>query len=135
MLRLGSGIILIIARFIWILQGFDVAFAPQSFVTGSSIFDHRRALRPGGICVMVGGSTAAILQTVFLGPLVSMIGSKKTGILMHKPNQKDLVYLNELLETGKVVPVIDRRYPLSEVARALRRFGEGHVKGKVVITA
>ena len=112
-----------------------MAFAPQSFVTGSSIFDHRRALSPGDICVTVGGSTAAILQTVFLGPLVSMIGSKKTGILMHKPNQKDLVYLNELLETGKVVPVIDRRYPLSEVARALRRFAEGHVKGKVVITA
>ena len=111
-----------------------MAFAPQSFVTGSSIFDHRRALSPGGICVTVGGSTAAILQTVFLGPLVSMIGSKKTGILMHKPNQMDLVYLNELLETGKVVPVIDRRYPLSEVARALRRFGEGHAKGKVVIT-
>ena len=64
-----------------------------------------------------------------------MIGDKKTGILMHKINQKDLVYLNELLETGKVVPVIDRRYPLSEVARALRRFAEGHVKGKVVITA
>lgn len=68
-------------------------------MTGNSIFDHRGALSPGGIYVMVGGSTAAILQTVFLGPLVSMIGSKKTGILMHKPNQKDLVYLNELFET------------------------------------
>ncbi len=99
-----------------------------------SIFDYRRALRPGGIFVVVGGSTAALLQTVFLGSLVSMIGSKKTGILIHKPNQKDLVYLNELLETGKVVPVIDGTYPLSEVARAFRRFGEGHVKGKVVIT-
>ena len=96
-----------------------------------SIFDYRRALRPGGIFVVVGGSTAALLQTVFLGSLVSVIGSKKTGILIHKPNQKDLLYLNELLETGKVVPVIDRRYPLSEVARAFHRFGEGHVKGKL----
>ncbi len=63
-----------------------------------------------------------------------MIGSKKTGLLLHKPNQKDLGYLNELFETGKVVPVIDGRYPLSEVAEAFQRFGEGQVKGKVVIT-
>ena len=55
------------------------------------------------------------------------------GILMHKPN-KDLALMKELLEAGKVVPVIDRRYPLSEVAEALRYFGEGHARGKVVIT-
>ena len=103
-------------------------------VASRSIFDCRRALRPGGIYVVVGGSTAAILQVVFLGPFVSMIGSRKTGLLMHKPNKKDLVYVNELFETGKVMPVIDRRYALSEVAEAFRRFGEGQVKGKVVIT-
>ena len=55
------------------------------------------------------------------------------GILMHKPN-KDLAFMKELFEAGKVVPVIDRRYPLSEVAEALRYFGEGHAQGKVVIT-
>jgi len=55
------------------------------------------------------------------------------GFLAHKPN-KDLAFMKELLEAGKVVPVIDRRYPLSEVAEALRYFGEGHAKGKVVIT-
>ena len=49
-------------------------------------------------------------------------------------NQKNLVFMKELLEAGKVVPVIDRRYPLSEVAEALRYFGEGHAQGKVVIT-
>ena len=103
-------------------------------VASRSIFECRRALRPGGMYVMVGGSTAAILQAVVFGPLVSMIGSKKTGILMHRPNQKDLIYLNQLFETGKVVPVIDKRYLLSEVANAFRRFGEGHVTGKVVIT-
>ncbi len=103
-------------------------------VASRSIFDCRRALKPGGIYVVVGGSTAAILQAVVLGSLVAMIGSKKTSLLIHKPNQKDLVYLNELFETGKVAPVIDGRYPLSEAAGAFRRFGEGKVKGKVVIT-
>jgi NADPH:quinone reductase-like Zn-dependent oxidoreductase len=70
---------------------------------------------------------------MFLGPLISMTGSKKMGILMHKPN-KDLAFMKELLEAGKIVPVIDRCYPLGEVAEALQYFGEGHAKGKVVIT-
>ena len=50
------------------------------------------------------------------------------------PNQEDLVFVKGLLEAGKVVPVIDRRYPLSEVAEALRYYGEGHSQGKVVVT-
>ena len=56
------------------------------------------------------------------------------GNSMTKPNKKDLVFMKELLEAGKVVPVIDRRYPLSEVAEALGYLGEGHAQGKVVIT-
>jgi len=104
-------------------------------VTYRSIFDYKRALSPKGIYVMLGGgSWARVFQTMFLGPLISMTGSKKMGLLMHKPNTNDLVFMKELFEAGKVVPVIDRRYPLSEVAEALRYFGEGHVKGKVVIT-
>jgi NADPH:quinone reductase-like Zn-dependent oxidoreductase len=63
-----------------------------------------------------------------------MTGSKKLGSFMGKPNQKDLVFLIELFEAGKVIPVIDRCYPLSEVAEAFRYLGEGHAKGKVVIT-
>ena len=55
-------------------------------------------------------------------------------VLAAKPNKKDLVFMKELLEAGKLVPVIDRRYPLSEVAEALRYLGEGHAQGKVVIT-
>ncbi len=98
-----------------------------------SIFDYKRALSPKGIYVMLGGSTARIFQIMFLGPLISMTGSKKLGILMLKPN-KDLAFMKELFETGKVKPVIDRRYPLSEVAEALRYFGEGLAQGKVVIT-
>ncbi len=60
-------------------------------------------------------------------------GSKKMGILLHKPN-KDLAFILELLEAGTVKPVIDRRYPLSEVAEAIRYLEEGHARGKVVIT-
>ncbi|MFC2002239.1 NAD(P)-dependent alcohol dehydrogenase [Chloroflexota bacterium] len=103
------------------------------FAAYHSIFDYKRALNPKGIYVMVGGSSARFSQVMFLGSWISMTGSKKMGALMHKPN-KDLAFMKELLEAGKVVPVIDRRYPLGEVAEALRYFGEGHAKGKVVIT-
>jgi len=77
---------------------------------------------------------AQIFQSMLLGPWMSMTGSKKMGNSMTKPNKKDLVFMKELLEAGKVVPVIDRRYPLSEVAEALRYLEEGHAQGKVVIT-
>jgi NADPH:quinone reductase-like Zn-dependent oxidoreductase len=103
------------------------------FAAYHSIFDYKRALSPKGIYVMVGGSSARIFQVMFLGPWISMTGSKKMGILMHKPN-KDLAFMKELFEAGKVVPIIDRRYPLNETAEALRYFGEGHAQGKVVIT-
>ena len=102
-------------------------------VAHRSILDYRRALGPNGTYVMIGGSTAALLQAAFLGPLISMTGSKKLGILAHEPN-KDLAFLKELFEAGKVVPVIDGRYTLSEVPEALRYFGQGRAKGKVVIT-
>ncbi len=62
---------------------------------------------------MVGGSSGRIFQIMFLGPLISVPGSKKMGIFMHKPN-KDLAFIIELFEAGKVVPVIDRRYPLNK---------------------
>jgi NADPH:quinone reductase-like Zn-dependent oxidoreductase len=100
--------------------------------TDRSIFDYRRALSSKGIYVTVGGSSARILQLVFLGSLISMTGSKKLTLIMHKPN-KDLNILNELFESGKVKPVIDRCFPLSETAEAFQYFGEGHFKGKIVI--
>jgi NADPH:quinone reductase-like Zn-dependent oxidoreductase len=104
-------------------------------VASRSIFDYRRALSPKGIFVMVGGSLAAILQAFLLGPWISMTGSKKMGIVMWKPNnQEDLAILEELCSTGKVKPIIDRRYPLSEVPAALRYLEQGHAKGKIVIT-
>jgi len=100
-----------------------------------SIFDYKRALSPNGIYSIVGGSRAAIFQALFLGPLISMTGNKKMGLMAWKPNKKeDLDFVIELIESGKVVPVIDRRYPLNEVAEALRYFEEGHHQGKIVIT-
>ena len=99
-----------------------------------SIFDYKRALNPGGMYVMAGGSPAQLFQSLLLGPFISMTGSQKMGALTSKPNQKDLLFLKELIEAGKVKPVIDRRYPLSELPEALRYLEEGHAKGKVVIT-
>ncbi|MHB8054068.1 MAG: NAD(P)-dependent alcohol dehydrogenase [Candidatus Aminicenantales bacterium] len=112
-------------------QRYDLILAANGY---HSILDYRRALGPKGIYVTAGGSMAQIYQAMLLGPWISMMGSKKTGGVSAKPNQNDLVFIKELLEAGKVKPVIDRRYPLSEVAEALRYLGEGHARGKVVIT-
>lgn len=98
-----------------------------------SIFDYRRALAPGGTYVMVGGSSALANRVIFPGSLLSLTGDKKLGLLLHKPN-KGLDLLTRLLEADKVSPVIDRCYPLEEAPEALRYLGEGHAKGKVVIT-
>jgi NADPH:quinone reductase-like Zn-dependent oxidoreductase len=99
-----------------------------------SIFDYRRALSRDGIFVMVGGGFAQILQAMCLGPLLSWIGNKKMRFFIAKINGSDLLFLKNLLEAGKIVPVIDRRYPLGEVAEALRYREEGHAQWKVVIT-
>jgi NADPH:quinone reductase-like Zn-dependent oxidoreductase len=98
-----------------------------------SIFDYMRALSPNGIYVTVGGSIARIFQAFILGPLISIFSKKKIRIVVLKPN-KDLAYMNELFEAGKVKPVIDGPFKLSEVPEAMRYFGEGNHKGKVVIT-
>ena len=112
-------------------QRYDLILAANGY---HSLSDYKRVLSPKGIYVMTGGSMAQIFQAILLGPWISMAGSKKMSALTARPNQKDLVFMKELLEAGKAVPVIDRRFLLSEVAEALRYLGEGHARGKVVIT-
>ena len=102
-------------------------------VAHRSVFAYPRALRPQGSYFFVGGSVATLFQILLLGPWIKRITGKKIRLLAVQPNPKDLVHITELCEAGKVVPVIDRQYPLSEVPEALRYLGEGHAKGKVVI--
>jgi len=105
-------------------------------VGNRSVSDYKRALNPQGTCVVAGfSSMPRLFEHLVLGLLRSKIGNKKVGLMgIAKINQKDLVFLKELLEAGKVVSVIDRRYPLSETAEAIRYLEEGHARGKVVIT-
>lgn len=101
--------------------------------TNRSVSDYMRALSPHGMYVTVGGKMARLLQVVLLSPLISMISNKAVRLVMLKPN-KDLAYLSELFEAGKVRPVIDRLRTLRELPEAMASFGAANHKGKVVIT-
>ncbi len=112
-------------------QQYDLILAANG---NHSIAAYERALTRQGTYVMSGGSGAQMVQAMLLGPVLSLAGSKKLGNVLMKPNKKDLVFMQELLEAGKVAPVIDRRYPLREAAEAIRYLEEGHARGKVVIS-
>lgn len=98
-----------------------------------SIFAYARALKPNGSYYAVGGSVGTFLQLALLGPWFRKTANKNLRLLMVQRNRKDLVYVTELCESGKIVTAIDKRYPLDQVPAALRYLGEGHAKGKVVI--
>jgi len=100
--------------------------------TNRSVFAYTRALCPHGVYVTVGGSTVRLLQALLLGPWISLITKKRIRMVLLKPN-KDLAYMNELFEAGKLKPVIDGPYKLSQLPEAMRHFGQGNHKGKVVI--
>jgi NADPH:quinone reductase-like Zn-dependent oxidoreductase len=98
-------------------------------VGNRSVADYKRALSPNGICAVAGFTNLSRLFQVML------LGGKKIGMMeTAKGNKKDLLFLKELLEAGKIVPVLDRSYPLSEVPEAIRYLETGHAQGKVVIT-
>jgi NADPH:quinone reductase-like Zn-dependent oxidoreductase len=101
--------------------------------TNRSIFDYTRVLSGNGIYVTVGGNLGRLLQALIVSPLFSIFSKKKIIIVALKSN-KDLDYMNELFEAGKIKPVIDGHYSLNEVPQAFRLFGEGVHKGKIVIT-
>jgi NADPH:quinone reductase-like Zn-dependent oxidoreductase len=99
-----------------------------------SVFAYGRALKPNGSYFAVGGSVATLIQILFLGSWIRKNTGKKIHILAVQRNREDLVFITELCEAGKIVPAIDRRYPLSDVPEALRSLGEGHARGKLIIT-
>ena len=98
-----------------------------------SIRDYRRALTPTGQYVMSGGSNRQLRDAMLLGPLLSL-GGRKLGNLLARPNQPDLLALKDLIEAGKVRPVIERCYQLSELPEAIRYLETGHAGGKLAVT-
>jgi NADPH:quinone reductase-like Zn-dependent oxidoreductase len=97
-----------------------------------SIFDYRKALRVGGVYVVIGGKMSTIFQFMFLGPLISSTGNKKMKILIHEAN-KNLSSIIALVESFKIKSVIHRCYSLEEVPLALKCLGDGKAFGKIVI--
>lgn len=98
-----------------------------------SIWDYKRALSADGAYTMTGGSNRQLIDALLFGPVLSM-GHQTLGHVLMRPTQADLLFLKELCEAGKVRPVIDRRFPLSEVPAAIRYVEEGRARGKVAIT-
>lgn len=112
-------------------ERYDLILAANGY---HSIAAYQRVLRPQGRYVMTGGSMAQMFEAMLLGPWLSRNSSQKMSNLLARPNQQDLIVMKGLLETGKVTPVIDRCYPLGDVAEAIRYLEAGHARGKVVIT-
>jgi NADPH:quinone reductase-like Zn-dependent oxidoreductase len=111
-------------------QRYDLILAANAY---RPLADYRRALKPDGAYVMTGGGGVQILQAMLLGALVSVTSSRSMGNITAVARKNDLVVLRDLLETGKIKPVIDRIVPLSEVPDAIRDLEEEHARGKVVV--
>ncbi len=111
-------------------QLYDLILATAGY---RSLFEYRRALAPNGHYVATGGEMAQIFQPMLLGPWLSTGGRKMTNLAM-KPNKNDLTFVKDLIEDGKVKPVIDKCFPLNEVPEAFRYYGQGRSRGKVVVT-
>jgi len=122
-----------------------VDYALQDFTRQGRLYDlildvktkrsplaYARALKPGGVYATVGGEMHRLFATLLLMPFLSRLSRKHLRIVVLKPN-KDLAYVNELFEAGKLVPVIDGTYSLADIRQALRRYGTGDHHGKVVV--
>ncbi len=111
-------------------KGYDLILDVK---TNRSPFAYARALNPKGTYATVGGDMLRLLQVMVLRPLISRVSTKHVRVVMLKPN-KDLAYMSELFEAGKLKPVIGSRYELADVPEALRLFGTGDHQGKIIIT-
>ena len=112
-------------------RGYDLIL---DLAASRSAAAYRRSLMPGGRYLYVGGSVATLLQVLMIGPVLGRAERKSIRLLAVRLGVQDLDPLVELIRAGKITMVIDRRFPLSEVPEALRCLGEGHAKGKVVVT-
>jgi NADPH:quinone reductase-like Zn-dependent oxidoreductase len=118
-------------------QRYDVIF---DNVGNHSFSDRRRVLTPNGVCILAGIGGAGLHQETwgrivgnFEADLLSRFVRQKFVSYVTKLDKEDLKLLSDLMQTGKVIPVIDRTYKLREIAEAMRYFEEGHARGKVVI--
>ena len=112
-------------------QRYDLILAVNGY---HPISDYLRALNPEGICVVAGGSMFQLIQAASNKKRNSKTGGQKITIASLVQSQKDLILIKELLESGKIMPVIDGCYPLSKVPEAFWYFERVHPKGKVVIS-
>jgi NADPH:quinone reductase-like Zn-dependent oxidoreductase len=112
-------------------QHYDLILAANGY---HPISAYKRALTPHGIYVFTGGLPAQTVQSLLLGPLMSKSDGRKMTSFVKKANQKDLLFIRDLLEDGRITPVIDQCYPLSKTVEAFRYFEKDHARGKVVIT-
>lgn len=100
-----------------------------------SVRDYKRALKPGGVFAMIGGSMGwLIIQMMLIQPLLSKFRNKKLGIMGYRVNSEGLTELSRLFEVGKISPVIDKRFSLDEIAEAFRYYERGNFKGKIIIS-
>ena len=117
--------------FAQIIQRFDLILAANG---NRPLADFERALTLTGTYVLSGGATSQLFEAMLKGPFRSRAGGKSIKTFVARPNQADLNTMKELVESGKVKPVIDKRYLLSETPAAMRYLEEGHARGKIVIT-
>jgi NADPH:quinone reductase and related Zn-dependent oxidoreductases len=110
--------------------GFDLILAIRGYMPMEA---NARALAPGGCYVMAGGSWKQVFQSMARGPRVLAGAGKRFGRFTYSPKAEDLAFMKDLIEAGKVKPIIDSVYPLRDIAEAFRHFGKGHARGKVVI--
>jgi NADPH:quinone reductase-like Zn-dependent oxidoreductase len=112
-------------------KGYDLIYAVNGY---HSLSAYKHALNPQGVYVCAGGAISQMLEAMLLGKWMSRNGDKKLGSMgIAKVLQEDLVTLGELLEAGKIAPIIDEIYPLSEIVEAMRYVEDKHAQGKVVI--